>query len=156
MFLKYICENIPIVECSHFAFMQKNQYKVMQNRIIIPALLGILVIGIIQFGYAEEVEKSTFIAVDLEEFEQPQSKYNYQEITIIGYIEDYSRGDKVTIQIINPDETQEEINTYASKKGDIYTLIHITNDSQIGVHEVVLTYQGSEIAHTSFEILENQ
>jgi len=119
-------------------------------------LLGILVIGITQFGYAEEIEESSYIAVDIEEFEQPQSKYNYEEITIIGHIEDYSRGDKVTILIINPDKTEEEIGTYASKKGDIYTMIHVTIDSQIGVHEVILTYQGMEIASTSFEILENQ
>ncbi|WP_238536077.1 hypothetical protein [Candidatus Nitrosopumilus salaria] len=136
--------------------MLKKQDKLLQSRTIIPALFGILVIGITQFGYAEEFEESTYIAVDVEGFEQPQSKYNYEEITIIGHVEDYSRGDKLTIQIINPDETQEEINTYASKKGDIYTMIHITIDSQIGIHEVILTYQGMEIASTSFEILENQ
>ena len=144
------------MECSHPVFMLKKQDKLLQSRIIIPALFGILVIGITQFGYAEEFEESTYIAVDVEEFEQPQSKYNYEEITIIGHVEDYSRGDKLTIQIINPDETQEEINTYASKKGDIYTMIHITIDSQIGIHEVILTYQGMKIASTSFEILENQ
>jgi len=144
------------MECSHPVFMLKKQDKLLQSRTIIPALFGILVIGITQFGYAEEFEESTYIAVDVEEFEQPQSKYNYEEITIIGHVEDYSRGDKLTIQIINPDETQEEINTYASKKGDIYTMIHITIDSQIGIHEVILTYQGMEIASTSFEILENQ
>ena len=144
------------MECSHPAFMLKKQDKLLQSRTIIPALFGILVIGITQFGYAEEFEESTYIAVDVEEFEQPQSKYNYEEITIIGHVEDYSRGDKLTIQIINPDETQEEINTYASKKGDIYTMIHITIDSQIGIHEVILTYQGMKIASTSFEILENQ
>ena len=144
------------MECSHPVFMLKKQDKLLQNRIIIPALFGILVIGITQFGYSEEFEEYTYIAVDVEEFEQPQSKYNYEEITIIGHVEDYSRGDKLTIQIINPDETQEEINTYASKKGDIYTMIHITIDSQIGIHEVILTYQGMKIASTSFEILENQ
>lgn len=144
------------MECSHPVFMLKKQDKLLQSRTIIPALFGILVIGITQFGYAEEFEESTYIAVDVEGFEQPQSKYNYEEITIIGHVEDYSRGDKLTIQIINPDETQEEINTYASKKGDIYTMIHITIDSQIGIHEVILTYQGMEIASTSFEILENQ
>ena len=144
------------MECSHPVFMLKKQDKLLQSRTIIPALFGILVIGITQFGYAEEFEESTYIAVDVEEFEQPQSKYNYEEITIIGHVEDYSRGDKLTIQIINPDETQEEINTYASKKGDIYTMIHITIDSQIGIHEVILTYQGMKIASTSFEILENQ
>ncbi|EIJ65831.1 hypothetical protein BD31_I0177 [Candidatus Nitrosopumilus salaria BD31] len=147
---------IPQMECSHPVFMLKKQDKLLQSRTIIPALFGILVIGITQFGYAEEFEESTYIAVDVEGFEQPQSKYNYEEITIIGHVEDYSRGDKLTIQIINPDETQEEINTYASKKGDIYTMIHITIDSQIGIHEVILTYQGMEIASTSFEILENQ
>jgi len=128
----------------------------LENKIIIPVLLGILAIGITQFGYAEEIEESSYIAVDVEEFEQPQSKYNYEEITIIGHVEDYSRGDKVTIQIIKPDGTEEEINTYASKKGDIYTMIHVTIDSQIGIHEVILTYQGMEIASTSYEILENQ
>jgi len=128
----------------------------LENKIIIPVLLGILAIGITQFGYAEEIEESSYIAVDVEEFEQPQSKYNYEEITIIGHVVDYSRGDKIAIQIIKPDGTEEEINTYASKKGDIYTMIHVTIDSQIGIHEVILTYQGMEIASTSYEILENQ
>lgn len=119
-------------------------------------LLGIVVIGITQFAFAEELEKVTFIAVDEEKFEQPQSKYNYQEITIIGYIEDYTRGSQITITIISPDETEEEISTYASKKGDIYTLLHVTDDSQIGIHNIILKYQDAEISSTSFEILENQ
>lgn len=119
-------------------------------------LLGILVIGVTQHAFAEELEKVTFIAVDEEKFEQPQSKYNYQEITIIGYIEEYARGSQVTITIINPDETEEVISTYASKKGQIYTLLHVTDDSQIGAHNMILKYEGLEIASTSFEILEPQ
>ncbi len=103
--------------------------------------------------FAEELEKVTYIAVDEEKFEQPQSQYKYQEITILGYIEDYHRGERVTIVITSPDESQEEINTYATKKGDIYTLLHITSDSQIGIHQVILKYHDTEIASTSFEIL---
>jgi len=128
----------------------------MQNKVIIPALLGILMVGITQFGFADEFEESSYIAVDLEKLEQPQSRYNYQEITIFGHVEDYNRGERVTIVIINPNESQEEITTYASKKGDIYTIIHITNDSQIGIHEMILTYHDVEIASTSFEITESQ
>ncbi len=128
----------------------------MHSKVILPILLGVFVIGITQVAFAEETEKVTFIAVDEEEFEQPKSKYNYQEITIIGYIEDYHRGDKVSIFIIYPDESTEELSTMASKKGDIYTLLHITSDSQIGEHKVILNYHGEEIASTTFEILENQ
>ena len=127
----------------------------MQSKIILSALMGILVIGISQFAFAEELEKITYIAVDEEKFEQPSSKYNYQEIVFLGFVEDYSRGEQVTITIISPDESENEINTYASKKGEIYTLLHITNESQIGVHQVNLQYHGVEIASTTFEILEN-
>ena len=127
----------------------------MQNKIILSALLGVLVIGISQFAFAEELEKITYIAVDEEKFEQPSSKYNYQEIVFLGFVEDYSRGEQVTITIISPDKSENEINTYASKKGEIYTLLHITNESQIGVHQVNLQYHGVEIASTTFEILEN-
>jgi hypothetical protein len=73
----------------------------------------------------------------------------------LGFVEDYSRGEQVTITIISPDESENEINTYASKKGEIYTIIHITNESQIGIHQVILQYQDVEIASTTFEILEN-
>ena len=61
----------------------------------------------------------------------------------------------ITITIVYPDETELEINTFASKKGDIYTLLHITHDSQIGTHMLFLEYEG-EKASTSFEILENK
>ena len=126
----------------------------MQTKILFSVLMGILVVGIAQFSFAE-VEKTTFIAVDEEKFEQPKSKYNYQEIVFLGYVEDYARGEQVTITIISPDESENEINTYASKKGDIYTILHITHDSQIGVHQVSLVYQGVEIASTTYEILQN-
>ena len=126
----------------------------MNNKVILPMLLGILIIGITQLASAEESEKVNFISVSAEEFDQPKSKYNYQEIVFFGFIEDYSRGQEVTINIISPDNSEEEINTYASKKGEIYTLLHITGDSQIGVHQVILKYQNIEIASTSFEILE--
>jgi len=119
-------------------------------------LLGILVIGVSQFTFAEELEKEAYIALDVEKFVQPPSRYNYQEITIIGYIPDYSRGERITITIIDPSESEEEISTLASKRGNIYTLLHITQDSQIGVHQVILKFHDEEIAFTSFEILENQ
>lgn len=127
----------------------------MQSKIVLSALLAILVVGISQFAFAEELEKTTYVAVDEEKFQQPSSKYNYQEIVFWGFVEDYSRGEQVTITIISPDESENEINTYASKKGEIYTIMHITNDSQIGVHQVILQYKNVEIASTIFEILEN-
>ena len=127
----------------------------MQKKIMLSVLMGILVIGMSQFSFAEEAEKTTFIAIDEEKFEQPKSKYNYQEIVFLGYVEDYSRGEQITITIISPDESEKEINTYASKKGEIYTLLHITHESQIGIHQVNLTYHGADIASTTFEILES-
>jgi len=126
----------------------------MHSKILFSILLGILVVGITDIVFAEEVEKTPFIAVDEERFDQPKSKYNYQEITIIGFVENYNRGESITITITYPDKSSEEINTYASKKGEIYTLLHITQDSQIGVHLVNLSYQNNLLS-TSFEILEN-
>ena len=126
----------------------------LQNKAILTILAGILVIGISQFTFAEEAyEKEAYIAIDVEKFDQPQTRYSYQEITIIGYVPDYSRGEKVTITVINPSESEEEINTFASKKGNVYTLLHVTHDSQIGVHQVILKYHDEELASTSFEIL---
>ena len=126
----------------------------LQNKAILTILAGILVIGISQFTFAEEAyEKEAYIAIDVEKFDQPQTRYSYQEITIIGYVPDYSRGEKITITIINPSESEDEINTFATKKGNIYTLLHITHDSQIGVHQLILKFHGEEIATTSFEIL---
>ncbi len=129
----------------------------LQNKVILPILVGILVIGITQFSFAEETyQETSYIAVDEEKVEQPKSRYNYQEITILGHIADYNRGENVTILIISPSESEEEINTLASKKGNIYTLLHITQDSQIGIHQIILKHNGEEVATTSFEILENQ
>jgi hypothetical protein len=54
----------------------------MQNKVILPVLLGILIIGITQFTFAEEA-KVTHIEVDDEKFQQPSSKYNYQEIVFL-------------------------------------------------------------------------
>lgn len=128
----------------------------MHRKIILPMLIGVLVIGITQFAFAEELEKITFIAVNKEQFEQPQSKYDYQEITITGHIENYVRGEMVNVKIIHPDGSQDELQTHATKKGEIYTLFQIKDDSQVGVHTVILKYNDADIASTSFEILENQ
>ncbi len=79
----------------------------MQNKAILPILVGILVIGITQFSFAEEAyQETSYIAVDEEKVEQPQSRYNYQEITILGHIADYNRGENVTIIIINHSESE--------------------------------------------------
>ena len=128
----------------------------MYSKIIFSILIGVLVIGITQFSFAEDSKNTSRITVDEETFEQPTSKYDSQEITITGHIVDYSRGQNVTIIITDPNGSEEEINTFASKKGKIYTLLHITQDSQIGEHQVILKYEGEEIAHTSFEILESK
>jgi hypothetical protein len=127
----------------------------MHKKAILTILVGIMVIGISQFTFAEEPhEKGAYIAVDVAEFDQPQTRYSFQGITITGYVPDYFRGQTVIITIINPSGSEEEINTFASKKGNMYTLLHITHDSQIGVHQVILKYLDKELASTSFEILE--
>ena len=128
----------------------------MHGKVILPMILTVLVIGVTQFAFAEELEKGTYIAVDEEKIDRPQSTYDPQEITITGYIKDYLRGQEVTIIIINPDESKEVINTYAAKRGDVYTLFQITRDTQFGIHQVILEYNGAEIASTSFEILDNR
>ena len=128
----------------------------MHRKIILSMLIGVLVIGITQFAFAEELEKITFIAVNKEQFEQPQSKYDYQEITITWYIENYVREEMVNVKIIHPDGSQDELQTHATKKGEVYTLFQIKDDSQVGVHTVILKYNDADIASTSFEILENQ
>ncbi|MCV0392400.1 MAG: hypothetical protein K5790_03780 [Nitrosopumilus sp.] len=142
--------------CSHVSFIPRIDYQSMKSKIIFSALLGIALVGISQFGFAEDIENTSHVAVDEEKFEQPDSKYNYQEIVILGYVENYERGQQITISIVSPDASEKEINTYASKKGEIYTLLHITQESQIGIHQVILTYHGVDIASTTFEILENQ
>ena len=101
--------------------MSKKIMEIGLNKVILPVLLRILIVGITQFAFAEEA-KITHIEVDDEKFQQPSSKYNYQEIVFFGFVEDYTRGQQVVIKIISPDNSEEDINTYASKKGEIYTL----------------------------------
>lgn len=147
---------MPLKQWDIQYLMMKMMTKMLQNKIILSILFGILVIGFTQFSFAEEQQKTSRITVDVEEFEQPSSRYDYQEITITGHIVDYSRGENVIITIIKPSETEEEINTFASKKGNLYTLLHITQDSQIGIYQIILNYHGDKIASTSFEILDSQ
>ncbi len=133
----------------------------MHSKAILTIIVGIIVIGVTQVSFAEDntkerFQKISYIAVDVEKFEQPTSTYNYHEITITGKIVDYHRGENFIIIIKSPSESEEEITTIASKKGKIYTLLYITQDSQIGVHQVILKFRNVEIATTSFEILENQ
>jgi hypothetical protein len=128
----------------------------MQKKVILPMLIGILCVGVTQFAFAEELVKTTYISVDGEQFEQPQSKYNSKQITISGFIENYTRGDLVTIVITYPDQSQNIIETHATKKGEIYTLLYINNDSQIGMHDVILKYRDIELTSTSFEIIKKQ
>lgn len=129
---------------------------VLSSKVILPLLLGIVAIGLMQFTFAEELEEGTFVTVDEEKFKQPQSKYTYQQLIISGFIEDYSRGSLITFVIISPDESQIEISTYAARNGEIYMPYHITDDSEIGIHQIILIYHDEEIAFTSFEILDNQ
>ena len=125
------------------------------NKIIFSVLVGVLVIGLTQTSISEESNETSRISVDIEEFQQPTSKYDSQQIRIVGHIADYSRGENVSIIMIKPNDAQEEINTFASKKGNFQTFIQITQDSQIGIHELILNYHGEEIAFTLFNILEN-
>ena len=125
----------------------------MLNEITLSIVVGILIIGGIQ--HAEAIQETSRISVDEKEFQQPSSKYDYQQITITGHIVDYSRGENVSVVMIDPNESKEESNTFATKNGDVYTLIQITEDAQIGTHHLILMYQGEEVAYTSFEILEN-
>ena len=128
----------------------------MYRKAILTILVGIMVIGVSQFSFAEEYQKTTRITVDVEKFEQPETRYDQQDITISGKIVDYLRGQNVTIIIINPSESEKELNVYASKKGNFQMLLQITQESQIGIHQVILKYQGEEVASTSFEILASQ
>ncbi|MGY5143606.1 MAG: hypothetical protein ACW9XH_03900 [Candidatus Nitrosopumilus sp. bin_32a] len=127
----------------------------MKKKIIFSILVGILAIGITQSSLSEESKETSHIAVDTEEFQQPKSKYDPQQIRIVGHIADYSRGENVNITMIKPNGVQEEINIFATKKGNFQTLIQITEDSQIGIHELILNYHEEDIAFTLFKILEN-
>jgi len=63
---------------------------------------------------------------------------------IFGYTEDCSKGDQTTFVMISHDESQAEITTYAARNGEIYTPYNIIDDSQIGIHQLVLKYQDEE------------
>ena len=93
------------------------------NKIIFSVLVGVLVIGLTQTSISEESNETSRISVDIEEFQQPTSKYDSQQIRIVGHIADYSRGENVSIIMIKPNDAQEEINTFASKKGNFQTFI---------------------------------
>ena len=143
------------MEYSHSFFIVQKQSIVLIKKIIFSILVGVLVIGLTQSSLSEESKETSRIAVDVEEFQQPTSKYDPQQIRIVGHIADYSRGENVNIVMIKPNGAEEEINTFASKKGNFQTLIQITQDSQIGIHELILNYQDEELAFTLFSILEN-
>lgn len=123
----------------------------MQQKIVaLSVLFGIIMIG--HYAYAEELDEE-YIRVDLEKFVKPESVRNYQEITITGHVNGYVRGDNIVITIMTPDSSEEEISTYATRDGDVYTLLHMTGESQIGNYKVILKYDGTERASTEFEII---
>ena len=128
----------------------------MNSKIILPVLLAIIAVSITQFTFAEELETMSFIMVDSEQIEQPSSRYNFEQITLFGYVDNYTRGLEVAIILTHPDGAIEELNTYATKDGEIYMIIQVTGESQIGVHQITLKYGGVELASTSFEVLEKK
>jgi len=144
------------MECLHLPFMQTKPYKNMNQKLMLPILAGMVIVGISQLVFAEELEKVSYVTVDKEQIEQPQSKYSGEQVIISGFVENYTRGDTVFIGVIYPDGTQDEMQTHATKKGEVYTLVQITNDSQIGIHKIILKYHDVEIASTILEILEHQ
>lgn len=88
-------------------------------------LFGIMMLGIIGLSsnvFAEEEEE--FIMTDIDKVVKPQSVSEYEEITILSHVNDYSRGNNVFLLIVNPDGTIEELSTYASKK-ETSTLCYI-------------------------------
>jgi len=121
-----------------------------QKIVVLSILFGVIMIG--NYAYAEELDE--YIRIDLEKFVKPESARNYQEITITGHVNGYTRGDNIVITIISPDKSEEEISTYASRDGDVYTLLHMTEESQIGNYKMILKYDGTERASTEFEIME--
>ena len=129
----------------------------LKKKILFSILVGILIIGLTQASLSEESKETSRISVDAddEEFQQPTSKYDPKQIRIVGHIADYSRGENVSIIMVKPNGAEEEINTYASKKGNFQTFIEITHESQIGTHELILVYHGEERAFTLFNVLEN-
>ncbi|MDF2422548.1 MAG: hypothetical protein OPY06_06015 [Nitrosopumilus sp.] len=54
---------------AHFFYAEKRN----QSKIILPVPLGIMIVDITQFAFAEEA-KITYIGVDEEQFQQPCSK----------------------------------------------------------------------------------
>jgi hypothetical protein len=122
----------------------------MQKIVALSVLVGIIMIG--NYAYAEQSDKE-FVGVDTEKFVKPDSPRIYQELKITGHLNGYIRGENITISIIAPDSSEEKISTYASKDGDIFTLQHMTNESQIGNYKIILKYHDKDIASTQFEII---
>jgi hypothetical protein len=118
--------------------------------VALSVLLGIIAIG--NYAYAEQTDKE-FIAIDIEKFEKPESSRVNQEIKITGHVNGYMRGDNITISVIAPDSSEQEISTYASKDGYVFTLLHMTVESQIGNYKIILKYDDTERASTQFEII---
>lgn len=128
----------------------------MNNKLILPVLLGIIAVSITQISFAEEIESFSFIMSDTEQIEQPSSRYNSEQIALYGYVDNYTRGLEVGINLTHPDGVIEELNTYATKDGEIYMIIQVNGESQIGVHQITLNYEGVELASTTFEVLEKK
>ncbi len=95
-------------------------------------MVGVLVIGITQFSFAEDSKTTSHITVDMGMLEQPTSKYDSQKITITGSMGDYIRGKNITIVIVNSYEEETEINSLSSKKGKIHAFFEITENSHVG------------------------
>ncbi len=88
-------------------------------------------------------------------FKVPRSTYHPQEIKITGQVADYLKGNLVYIIIISPDDIEEELKIHATNRGDFYTMLYMTETSQVDTRQVIIQYHDSEIASTSFVVTYN-
>ena len=60
--------------------------------------------------------------------------------TISGKIQDYNRGDPVTITITKPDHTSDQLSIYAAESGYFTTPLEFDKNSMQGTYSVMVTY----------------
>lgn len=129
--------------------MQKNWFMLL-------LFVGLISLDLNIHDVLAETKENEFLKLNLASGIKPQSIGQYLEIVAVGHINNYTRGTVVSILVVNPDQTYENLSTYATRDGDVYALIHFTEKSQVGIYKTILMYENSEIASAIFELIDKQ
>ncbi|MHA7734031.1 hypothetical protein [Nitrosopumilus sp. S6] len=123
----------------------------MQVIVIGFLVLALLGVGFTGMGFSEIQE--SHITLDSHEITKTQYSTEVKKLTVIGYVSDYERGTVVHLLNVSPTGEITKFNTTGTNEGDFFTIIPIDGKFEAGEYQLVLEYDGKQIASTTYVII---